>query len=410
MWRRFKKVALPVLIALLLAVVLFAVAAAKLRAEYQTANNAKLASLIGVIREQYPELDELELVAALRGQGDDLASLTRGQEFFQRFGYQADENFSAEAEQFALRLSQNAIMIFALLVGGLGCYFWWRDSRLSNEIEQLIHYLDDLSNRLYDLRPQDNREGEFSRFRNELYKITVVLQEAAAENQRSRQNLETALADISHQLRTPLTSLAVTINNIYGDPTMPEKTRQDFLRSASRQVESMSNLVTTLLNLAKFDNKTIKMHPQSMRVDTLLSQVREHLEVLADLHDIEIQLSGDLAAEVALDPRWELEALSNILKNAIERSPPGTAVELRAIDCPLFLKLEIEDHGEGIPRHDLRRIFERFYKSQNASPESVGIGLAFAKAIIEADNGQITVRSEEGSGAKFTITYFKNKF
>ncbi len=410
MWRRFKKVALPVLIALLLAAVLFAVAATKLRSEYQTTNNAKLASLVGVIREQYPELDELELTAALRGQGDDLASRERGQEFFQRFGYQADENFSAEAEQFALRLSQNAVMIFALLAGGLGCYFWWRDPHLSNEIEQLIRYLDDLSNRLYDLRPQDNREDEFSRFRNELYKITVVLQEAAAENQRSRQNLEAALADISHQLRTPLTSLAVTINNIYGDPAMPEKTRQDFLRSASHQVESMSNLVTTLLNLAKFDNKTIKMHSQKMRIDTLLSQVREHLEVLADLHDIEIKLSGDLAAEVALDPRWELEALSNILKNAIEHSPPGTAVELRAIDCPLFLKLEIEDHGEGIPRHDLRRIFERFYKSQNASPESVGIGLAFAKAIIEADNGQITVRSEEGSGSKFAITYFKNKF
>lgn len=410
MWRRFKKVALPVLIALLLAAVLFAVAATKLRSEYQTTNNAKLASLVGVIREQYPELDELELIAALRGQGDDLASRERGQEFFQRFGYQADENFSAEAEQFALCLSQNAVMIFVLLAGGLGCYFWWRDSHLSNEIEQLIRYLDNLSNRLYNLRPQDNREGEFSRFRNELYKITVMLQEAAAENQRSRQNLEAALADISHQLRTPLTSLAVTINNIYGDPAMPEKTRQDFLRSASHQVESMSNLVTTLLNLAKFDNKTIKMHSQKMRIDTLLSQVREHLEVLADLHDIEIKLSGDLAAEVALDPRWELEALSNILKNAIEHSPPGTAVELRAIDCPLFLKLEIEDHGEGIPRHDLRRIFERFYKSQNASPESVGIGLAFAKAIIEADNGQITVRSEEGSGTKFTITYFKNKF
>lgn len=235
----------------------------------------------------------------------------------------------------------------------------------------------------------------------------VLLREAADNNQKARQQLETALADISHQLRTPLTSMQVMVDNIYDDPEMPSAVRQDFLRSISRQVEAMSNLVMTLLNLAKFDNGSIVLQRLPVEAGELLREVRQKLEIMADLRGVEIVLKGDLSAKARLDRRWQVEALTNIVKNCLEHSPAGSKVTATVQNSPLFLRLQIHDTGEGIAAKDLRHIFERFYKAKNSAADSVGIGLAFAKTAIEADNGQISVKSQEGKGTEFTVTYFK---
>ena len=295
----------------------------------------------------------------------------------------------------------------ALLAILLALAFGWREWYRHRQIQSLITYIQDLGDHVYDLRLDQNREGDLSILSNELYKIVVCLHEAADHNRKSRQQLEAALADISHQLRTPLTSLQIMIDNIYDDPDMPAGVRQDFLRSISCQVESMSSLVTTLLNLAKFDNGSIKMQKRTVIAEELLLQVQQNLEVLADLKNVAIKFSGNLQAQVRLDPRWQVEALTNIVKNCLEHSPADSQVEIKVISSPLFLRFKICDHGEGIAAHDLHHIFERFYKAQNSAPESIGIGLAFAQAIIKADNGQISVKSKVGEGTEFTVTYIK---
>ena len=188
---------------------------------------------------------------------------------------------------------------------------------------------------------------------------------------------------------------------------MPLAVRQDFLRSISRQVESMSNLVMTLLNLAKFDNGSIRLQQLPVEAGELLREVRQKLEVLADLRGVTIVLVGDLRAKARLDRRWQAEALANIVKNCLEHSPADSEVTITVTNSPLFLRFKIKDVGEGIAAKDLHHIFERFYKAKNSAVDSVGIGLAFAKTVIEADNGQISVKSQEGQGTEFTVTYYK---
>lgn len=402
MRRRLLRIVFPVaLIASIIAVVASLVFW-RTEEHYRTASNQEAAALLGVATTTN---DAAEMIANLRH--PSAAQISTGTELLYHYGYLPSDYASLSAGRFfqqTLLLMLAAIIIFAVAVI---IYFGWRDRRRSQQVTRLITYIQHLNERVYDLRLEQNSEDELSQLSNELYKFMVVLREAAENNQKARQQLETALADISHQLRTPLTSMQVLVDNIHDDPNMPVAVRQDFLRSISRQVESMSDLVTTLLNLAKFDNGTIHLQRSFVETGELLQKVCRKLEVLADLCEVTITLEGDLHAKVRLDQRWQVEALTNIVKNCLEHSDPGSQVTLRAQDGPLFWRLHIIDTGEGIAAKDLRRIFDRFYKTANSVADSVGIGLAFAKTVIEADRGQITAKSQVGRGTEFIVTYFK---
>ena len=369
---------------------------------YRNHSNQEVAALLGVATTSG---DTSELIANLRHPNAE--QVTAGTKLLHQYGYLASDYASPSARHFfwqALMVILITLAVFAVMAM---LYFGWRDWRRSQQITQLISYTQHLGERIYDLHLDENSEDELSILSNELYKFMVLLREAADNNQKARQQLETALADISHQLRTPLTSMQVMVDNIYDDPEMPSAVRQDFLRSISRQVEAMSNLVMTLLNLAKFDNGSIVLQQLPVEAGELLQEVRQKLEILADLRGVEIVLSGDLSAKARLDRHWQVEALANIIKNCLEHSPAGSKVMVVVQNSPLFLRLRIIDTGEGIAAKDLRHIFERFYKAKNSSADSVGIGLAFAKTVIEADHGQISVKSQEGKGTEFTVTYFK---
>ncbi len=411
-WRRMRRIVLPILGAWALVMFGLALSLATSQKIYQARSHRELSELVGLIAETYPELETAEIIQILQGREMENSTATAelGAEILEKYGLTEGYFATQSAARLATQTTLSAAGALAILALALGGYFWWRDRRLMSQVEDLVGYTRDLSDRIYDLRLEDNSEDELSVLANELYKITVLLRESAENHQKLAENLETALADISHQLKTPLTSLQIMIDEIYEDPKMPEKVRQDFLRLMSQQVQSMSTLATTLLNLARLDNGTFKMHDKTFQVQELFDQVRQKLEILADLNDVELEFLGDQQAEIKLDLRWQTEALANIVKNAIEHSRSGQKVEIRAEDCPLFLKITVEDNGSGMSAHDMRHAFERFYRvpnPQNSDQTSVGIGLAFAKAIIEADRGQITVDSELGKGAEFTVRYFR---
>lgn len=406
MWRRTKQIILPALIIFIATLGIASVGMLTLQSRYQSNSRQETAALIGSIAKAHPDLDHAEIVKALSGTSDP-ATTKLGEDILQEFGFYADELVGSSSEKFSRETFWLILGVICIILILLISYFWWRDWRDERQVAQLVEYLQRLKDRVYELKLDENTETRFSLLTNEIYKISVLLKENAEYNRRQRQNLETALADISHQLRTPLTSLQVLIDNIYDDPEMPVAVRQDFLRSVGRQIESMSNLVTTLLNLAKFDNGSITLHQLPVKVGELMQEVHQNLAVLADLKDVKIVSQGDLDAKVNLDRRWQAEALTNVVKNCIEHSPSGSEVKISASDSPVFLKLVITDQGEGIAPGDQRHIFERFYRAKNATAGSVGIGLAFAKTVIEADNGQISVASKVGEGTTFTIKYFK---
>lgn len=407
MKRLLKCFILPLLLILILGVIIWLALFAHFETAYRTASNREAAALIGSALELAPDLDAGEIVQILRDDSNvDVETVERGAAVLRQYGYFPEDYASSAAgaltAQFCLASLAFLVGLLVVLVG----YFAILDYLRERRIQRLITYLQHLNQRIYDLHPDENSEDELSLLTNELYKITTTLKEAAEENRKHRQNLETALADISHQLRTPLTALQIMVDNIYDDPDMSPAVRQDFLRSISRQVETMSTLVTTLLHLAQFDNGSIQLQPTTLSVRELLSPVLENLAVLADLSDVKLELTGDLDAQVSLDARWQREALTNIIKNCIEHSPVGQKVHLLVDACPLFVRLQISDHGEGIKPADLKRIFERFYQIPGSTSDGIGIGLAFAKTIIEAEHGQIRVRSTPGQGAKFQVTYF----
>lgn len=406
MWRRLKRVAVPVLVvgggAGLLAFSAMQIDLAK----YRRAANQEWAAMIGTAVDDVPEAEIARLMRGLQDGVED-EQRAKGEEILRKYGY-TDSDFATKS---SANLAGDFAKTFALTLGmvllALGGYFGWQDWRRARKVRDLVQYLQDLSHKIYDLKLEENTEGELSILANELYKITVLLKEAAENNRKLAENLEAALADISHQLRTPLTSLQIMVDSIYDDPEMPAEVRQDFLRSISQQIETMSGLVSTLLHLARLDNGSLKMQREEVVIVELLERVRQNLAALADLENVAIELSGDLEARVELDARWQGEALTNIVKNALEHSQSGTKVEVKVSDCPLFLRVDIIDTGEGMSLHDQKRIFERFYRAPGSQKNSIGIGLAFAKAVIMADDGQVTVDSKLGEGTKFTVRYFK---
>lgn len=403
--RRLKQIVLPLLFISIIAIVVLLIDLVSMTASYRAQSNREINQLVGTMVETNPDLDVSQIVEALNS--SNIALAQKGEEALKKYGYTSEDFNSNASTKFSQNIVKHTLTTLGLVMAGVVVYFCWLDRLRRRHIRELVAYIQNLSERIYDLKLNENTEDDLSLLTNELYKVTVLLKESAENSRQTKQQLEVALADISHQLRTPLTSLQIMVDNIYDDPDMSPEVRQDFLRSIGQQIESMSVLVTTLLNLAKFDNGSIILHPEIIAIGEVITQVMGKLAVLADLQDVTLVQSGDLQAPINIDLRWQTEAISNIVKNCIEHSNPGGEVKIIVSDCPLYLKITIQDRGEGIASTDLQHIFNRFYKTKNSSSNSVGIGLSFARAIIESENGQISVQSKLGEGTKFTITYFK---
>lgn len=388
--------------------------------KYQTLDNQKNAVLVGLSIDEKETKSEREIILLqlLRGEvsveqcevdktNELCAYLNRGEELFTKYGYTSDDYYENNTKDFILEMG--VIIVLLIIIDGLILIVFEAISQhtLRKNLNDLSEYFEKLMKTSYDLPVLDNSENEFSRLKNELYKVAVLLRETAENNIKSRRKLETALEDISHQLKTPLTALQITLDNLCTDKPLPKELQKEFLNTARRQVEHMTELIVTLLNLAKFDNKTIKLSPKDARISTLIDGAIEKVAVLAEIQDVKLVTEGDLAAKVHLDIAWQTEAISNIIKNCIEFSPEQESVLIRVEDCPLFTKIEISDHGPGISLSDQKHIFKRFYQTAGAKEGHVGIGLNFAKTVIEAELGRVTVKSTPKKGTKFTVVYPK---
>ncbi len=275
------------------------------------------------------------------------------------------------------------------------------------KIKEINEYIRGVNNKNYTLKIEDNEDGELSRLRNELYKTTVLLKESAEISETEKENLSLAIADISHQLKTPLTSIRIMLDNISDNPNMEQDIRNDFIKEISKQVDWISSLVISLLKMARFDAGTIKMDNKEINVNALIKNIISNLAILIELKEIEIVTCIDAKATFFGDYKWQQEAITNIIKNAIEHSKPKSKIYITTENTSVFLKIKIRDEGMGISKEEQKHIFERFYKSKNSSEDSIGIGLSLAKTIIEKNNGYIKVDSELDKGTTFEVKYLK---
>ena len=369
---------------------------------YEKIVNLTVSNLIDEIMEKYPETDEQELIRIISSENQE-----QKDEVLSKYGYTNNISYIKELENsMNTSLKINIAIIVALGVIAIIVALIYTSKR-DKSLREINKYLDKVNNGNYELKIEENGEDEISRLRNELYKTTILLRESAENSEKEKTNLSNSLADISHQLKTPLTSIRIMLDNIEENPNMDEKTRNEFIEEISRQIDWISSLVVSLLKLAKFDAGSIVMQDKDINVKKLIDNVINNLAIMIDIKNIKIDEKIDEDVILRADYNWQLEALTNIIKNCIEHSKEDSKIKIEVENNSIFVKIKITDEGEGIAKEDISHIFERFYKSKQASENSIGIGLSLAKTIIEKENGYIKVDSELGKGTTFEIKYLK---
>lgn len=272
-------------------------------------------------------------------------------------------------------------------------------------LKQIEIYVNNILNNKDTFDIRDYNEDYISRLKNDIYKITILLKEEKESSLKEKKDLEIILSDISHQLKTPLTSMYV-INDLLLDEKLDSKKRKEILNKNKAQLERIEWLVSSLLKISRLDSGVIKIKKSNYSSLELINKALEPLlipseiknqKIIIDVHDIKIDI----------DFNWIREALINIIKNAIEHTPNNGTIQIIMKDNPIYVEFNIIDDGVGISDKDLPHIFERFYKV-NSKSESIGIGLNMTKKIIELSGGDIRVKSELNKGTTFTIKLYKN--
>ncbi len=307
---------------------------------------------------------------------------------------------------FTIFLLLNLIFIILFSILMLAIFLKYNYSK-DKKLQEITKYIEEINNKNYKLNINDNTEDELSILKNEIYKTTVMLKEMAENSKKDKVKLKDSLSDISHQLKTPLTSITIMLDNILDNPQMDEKTRTQFIKNIKREIINLNFLVNSLLKLSKLDANSVKFINKEEYIEHLINESIKNVSSICDLKNIEIEVKGNNQIKIKCDVKWQIEAITNILKNAIEHSKENSKINVEYEQNKIYSKIEITDYGVGIDKKDLKFIFNRFYKGKNASSESIGIGLALAKSIIESNNGDICAKSELGKGTKFIIKYFK---
>ncbi len=275
------------------------------------------------------------------------------------------------------------------------------------QIEELSRYLKRIEKGEYALDIRDNNEGELSILKSEIYKVTVTLREQAELLKKDKLFLADSISDISHQLKTPITSMFVMADLLHNENLPPDK-RLEFTENIQSQLERLQWLVTSLLKLSKIDAGAVEFEKEKVNVKRLINKAIEPLLIPMEIKEQTLEISGDENAQFTGDFNWSSEAVANIIKNCIEHTSYGGRIDINFSETPIYTTIKILDTGVGIPKDDLPKIFNRFYKGKNSDKDSIGIGLAMSKSIFQKQGGIIEVASEKNKGTEFTIKIYKN--
>lgn len=227
---------------------------------------------------------------------------------------------------------------------------------------------------------------------DEIYKSIVLLRESREQAVTARQSLADNLADISHQLKTPLSTIT-----LLADMSGAEQ--------ISTQAEKMSGLVSALLTLSRMDAGTLEMEQKLVDVEELCQCAVDAVLPLFSNRNITLHLPNSNVSYIG-DMEWSIQVVSNILKNCFEHTPSGGEITVSAEENPLYTAICIEDNGGGVADEDLPHLFERFYRGKHTKKDSIGIGLALAKALVEAQNGTLIAENRPEGGARFIIKFY----
>lgn len=365
---------------------------------YKEKYNMFVNNVIYVVKKNYPNVSNKELSDILNGKSD--------YNYLNEYGIDVDDEFaliSMHKENKKIFIINNVILGSFILV--LSIILIINKNYENNKLEEIIHLIEEINKKNYNLNIKGTDETMISKLKNEMYKTVVMLKNDADNSLKDKLIIKTYLEDISHQLKTPLTVINISLDNLIDNPNMDEKNRNEFISKISKEVTNINNLIQNLLKLSKFDVNVINFVNKSVSIKEFINKSIDKISLIADLKNINIKVNILNDFNLNIDLNWQIEALSNIAKNAIEHSNENDIVYINCNDNKIYSKIEIINNGI-INDKDLNKIFDRFYTNKKGYSESVGIGLSLAKNIIEKNNGKIDVCSKDGKTI-FTIKYYK---
>lgn len=403
--RELKKLAAAFAAVWLLALAVINLSMAGYRAAWNREYQSALAAMIGSVQEAYPQARVEDVIPVLNGSDPD----GRGWKLLQKYGgflNGTEIAFYGSRRQVNIlqwRLNLTAAVLGAALAGGMFFYLARRQKR----IQGICGYMEELARGNYRLDIRENSDDELSGLKNEVYKLTVFFREQAEKAAANRRALADSVADISHQLKTPLTSVTVLVDDLADNEDMDENTRRRFLAEISSQISGVSWLVTAMLKLSRLDAGVVELERKPLKLHALIEEVCGRMELPAELAEVELRREIPEEIQIFGDGQWLTEAFLNVVKNAVEHSEPGGTVEIGAQENEVYTMVTVKNRGEVIPEEDQKHLFERFYRGSTAGKDSVGIGLALTREILKQQNGTVSVESDAEKGTRFFIKFLK---
>ena len=268
---------------------------------------------------------------------------------------------------------------------------------LAGDIDQILH-----GDHAVDF--DSYSEGELSILHSEIYKMTIRLREQQQKLINDKKYLADSLADISHQIRTPLTPINLLVERLSASG-LTDECRHQLTNELYELLDRIDWLITSLLKISKLDAGTVSFNKETVSLETLIKKSCSPLLIPIELRGQELIIRAD--GNFYGDPAWTSEAVGNIVKNCMEHTPDGGRIEINAAENALYSEIVIKDNGTGVSAEDLPHIFERFYKGKDSDGKSFGIGLALSRMIIAGQKGTVKAENRKNAGAMFTLRFYK---
>ncbi len=294
-----------------------------------------------------------------------------------------------------------ALCGMAAALGMAVCRLRHQEQSMENAAHQIAEYI--LDRRKGGI--ECSEEGAMYRLFHEVNSLVTMAVAHADSERRAKEFLRRTIADISHQLKTPIAALNI-YNGILQQETADAATVREFTSLSEQELDRIESLVQSLLKMARLDAGAITLERSPENVFDLLEHIKRQYSFRAEQEGKEIVLEGDEQTVFSCDRTWLTEAIGNLVKNALDHTAQGDRILVRWQQSPCLTQITVEDTGSGIHSEDLYHIFKRFYRSRfSKDTQGVGLGLPLAKSIVEAHQGSIEVHSKPGQGTAFTINF-----
>ena len=358
--------------------------------------NDVIVNIVGTIKQEYPDLEDEKIIKILN---DEENNAIKGIGTLQRYGINTEEVYAIDGlkdeKKEILLTSSISIISLTIIVTILIINY---KNKKSKKIENIINYIEEINKKNYNLKIEENTEDELSNLTNELYKITIMLKEQAELSKKDKNVLQRSLEDISHQIKTPLTSMIGYLSLLSEIKDMPQEQRNRYIDIALDKSYRLEDLINELFDVARFNSEKIVLEKEELNLNLMLEQIIDDFYPTLREVNKSIKLNYNEPISINGDPDKLSRVFNNLIKNAISYSKEESEIVINLKKDNNNAIVEVINKGKQISKEKLSKIFEKFYRLDSARTSRTGgsgLGLAIAKDIVELHNGTIIAESNE---------------